>query len=273
MPLVAVSSAGGMHPDATWSREAPDRARHGARGQPVSSVPVTDVTDATFEQAVIERSTVVPVVVDLWAPWCGPCKTLGPILERVIAGTDGAVELAKVNVDENPQVAASFAVQSIPAVFALRDRKVVDGFVGALPEAQVAEFVGRLAPAPTEADVLVAAGDEASLRKALELVPDHPGAVAGLARILLDQGDAEGALALIARIPETPELRSLAAAARLAENEVTVDDDVTALLDGLLDRVRDDDAARQEFVDVLETLGPDDPRTSRYRKALAARLF
>jgi len=234
---------------------------------------MTDVTDATFEQAVVVRSATVPVVVDLWAPWCGPCKTLGPILERVVAGTDGAVELAKVNVDENPQVSATFQVQSIPAVFALRDGKVVDGFVGALPEAQVADFVRRLAPPATEADELAAAGDEASLRKALELQPDHPGAVAGLARILIDAGDPDGALALLARLPETTEVRALAAAARLAGEAVTVGDDVTVLLDSLLDRVRDDEAARQQFVDVLETLGPDDPRTAQYRKALAARLY
>ncbi len=111
---------------------------------------MTDVTDATFEEAVIARSAQVPVVVDLWAPWCGPCKTLGPILERVVAGTGGAVELAKVNVDENPRVSATFQVQSIPAVFALRDGKIVDQFIGALPEAQVAEFVGRLTPQPSE---------------------------------------------------------------------------------------------------------------------------
>jgi putative thioredoxin len=234
---------------------------------------MTDVTDATFEQAVVARSAEVPVVVDLWAPWCGPCKTLGPIIERVVDQTDGAVELAKVNVDENPRVAASFQVQSIPAVYALRDGKVVDGFVGALPEAQVAEFVARLAPQPTEADRLAAAGDEASLRQALELQPDHPGAVAGLAALLIAQGEPDAALDLLARVPETPEVRALAAEARLAGQQVAVGDDVTALLDGLLDRVRDDDQARQEFVDVLETLGPDDPRTAGYRKALAARLF
>ena len=234
---------------------------------------MADVTDATFEQAVLARSATVPVVVDLWAPWCGPCKTLGPILERAVAATTGAVELAKVNVDDNPQVAASFQVQSIPAVFALRDGKVVDGFVGALPEAQVAEFVDRLVPRPSEADQLVAAGDEASLRRALELEPDHPAAVAGLAGFLIDRGEPEEALRLMARIPETAELRALAARARLAEQDVSVGDDVTALLDPLLERVRDDEAARQEFLDVLETLGPDDPRTGRYRKALAARLF
>jgi len=235
---------------------------------------VIDVTDATFEQDVLVRSEQVPVVVDLWAPWCGPCRTLGPILEKVVGATDGAVELVKVNVDENPRVAATFQVQSIPAVFAIRGRQVVDGFVGALPEAQVTEFVGRLAPAPSEADLLVAAGDEASLRRALELEPDHPGAVVAMARLLVDRGEPEEALRVLARIPETPEVRQLAAEARLAAQQVDVPSDgVDALLDALLPKVKDDDASRQEFLDLLETLGPGDPRTGRYRKALAARLF
>ncbi|HTZ10614.1 MAG TPA: thioredoxin, partial [Acidimicrobiales bacterium] len=166
-----------------------------------------DVTDATFEQDVLARSDTVPVVVDLWAPWCGPCRTLGPILERVVEATEGAVELVKVNVDDNPRVAATFQVQSIPAVFALRERQVVDAFIGALPEDQVAAFVQRLAPAPSEVDLLVEAGDEDSLRRALELEPDHPGAVVGAARLHLERGEPEEALRLLARIPETDEAR------------------------------------------------------------------
>ncbi len=232
-----------------------------------------DVTDQTFEEAVLTRSMTVPVIVDLWAPWCGPCKTLGPMLERAVAATDGAVELAKVNVDDNPRVAQSFQVQSIPAVFAISGGQVVDQFIGALPENQVTAFVQGLAPAPSEADLLVEKGDEASLRQALELEPDHMGATEGLARVLIDRGDAAGALAALQRLPETETGRALAAEARLLEAGVDLGDGVEAKLDELLERVREDDAARQEFVDLLETMGADNPRTNEYRRALSARLF
>ena len=236
-----------------------------------------DVTDQTFQADVLERSATVPVVVDLWAPWCGPCTTLGPMLEKAVADTGGAVELVKVNVDENPRIAEAFQVQSIPAVFAIRNGQVVDQFIGALPEAQVSAFVQRLAPAPSEADTLVAAGDEASLRQALELEPDHQAATEALARLLIDRGEAAEALALLARLPETETGRALAAEARLLEAGVDVSksglEEIEAKLDGLLDRVRDDDEARQEFVDLLEAMGADNPRTNEYRRALAARLF
>ncbi len=230
-----------------------------------------DVTDATFERDVLDRSAQVPVVVDLWAEWCGPCKTLGPVLERVVAATEGAVDLAKVDVDANPKIGASFGVQSIPAVYAIRDRQVVDSFIGAVPEAKVSEFVGRLMPAPSEVDALVAAGDEPSLARALELEPDHPGAVVAMADLLADSGETEEALALLARVPDAGEARRVAARARLGVGDAEAD--VDARLTGLLDRVKDDETARREFVDLLEVLGPDDPRTSGYRRALTSRLF
>src|SRR5918998_3753431 len=137
---------------------------------------MADVTDATFEVDVIERSREVPVVVDLWAPWCGPCRTLGPVLEEVVAATEGKVELVKVNVDENPQISTAFRVQSIPAVYALKDGKVVDGFIGAQPKPAVEKLVESLLPTEEEAEVdrLVGAGDEASLRRGLELAPGPP---------------------------------------------------------------------------------------------------
>jgi len=235
---------------------------------------MTDVTDATFQRDVLDRSAAVPVVVDLWAEWCGPCRTLGPILERVVAETGGQVELAKVDIDANPNVAASFAVQSIPAVFAVSGGKVVDSFVGALPEASVREFVAKLAPAETEADRLASQGDEASLRQALELQHDHPAAVLALAELLATRDEGEEALALLTRVPESADSRRVAALARLGQDGDTGDAaDVDARLQGLLDRVKDDESARREFVDLLEMLGSDDPRTPQYRKALAARLY
>jgi putative thioredoxin len=235
-----------------------------------------DVTDETFQTDVLARSAEVPIIVDLWAPWCGPCTTLGPMLERAVAATGGAVELAKVNVDDNPRIAQSFGVQSIPAVFAIVDGKVADQFIGALPEPQVVAFVQKLLPALSEADTLAAAGDEASLRRALELEAGHQQATEGLARILIDRGEATEALAILARVPETAAVRSLAAEARLVESGVNVaadDAELDARLNALLERVRDDDAARQEFVDLLETLGAEDPRTNSFRRALATRLY
>lgn len=239
-----------------------------------------DVTDATFESDVLERSTNATVVVDLWADWCGPCRVLGPILEKVVGETAG-VELVKIDVDANPRSGATFQVQSIPAVFAIRDRKVVDSFIGALPEPAVRQWVAGLNPPPSEVDRLTEVGDEPSLRKALDLEPANEKAVLGLASLLIDGGSAEQtareeALSLLARLPETPETRRLAAQARLGSDVQIGDgtsDGIEAKLDSLLERVRDDDDARQEFVDLLEVLGPDDPRTAGYRKALTARLF
>ena len=237
------------------------------------SVSVLDVTDATFETDVVQRSIDTPVVVDLWSPWCGPCRQLGPLLEQAVEATAGKVVLAKVNVDDNPQVSQAFQVQGIPAVYALKDGKVVDGFVGAQGEAAVTAFVQSLLP--SEADLamsaLIEAGDEASLRSALELDPGHEGATVALAELLVDQDRDDEALALLARIPESAETRRVAALARVGDE--VVDDGVEAKLDGLLDQVRDDDEARQAFLDVLELLGPDDPRTAAYRKKLTSRLF
>jgi putative thioredoxin len=235
---------------------------------------VSDVTDATFQTDVIERSADKTVVIDLWAPWCGPCRTLGPVLEKVIEEAGDDLELVKVNIDDNPQVAAAFRVQSIPAVFAVKDKAVVDGFIGALPEAQVREWVANLSPPASEADQLVAAGDEVSLRRALELEPDHTGAILGLAEQLVGKGDddsREEALAVLARIPESPETRRIAALARTS-GDVTPDGFEDKLAE-LLPQVKSDERARQEYIDLLDLMGAEDPRTAEYRRRLSAALF
>lgn len=231
-----------------------------------------DVTDATFQTEVIERSMHTPVVVDLWAPWCGPCKTIGPILERVTDATGGKVVLAKVNVDENPAVSQAFEVKSIPAVYALFDGKVIDGFVGAYPEHVIEEFVNSLVPSDEAVQLqqLIDAGDEASLRQALVLEPGNEDVIVPLAQLLVDQGHGEEALALLARVPESDRTRHVAAAARVGS---APQDDYDAELTGLLEQVKADDEARQRFVDILELMGPDDPRTAQYRRQLTARLF
>jgi putative thioredoxin len=241
-----------------------------------------DVTDTSFQADVLDRSAATPVVVDLWAPWCGPCRTLGPILEKVVDETDGKVVLVKVNVDENPQVSQAFRVQGIPAVYAVADGKVVSGFVGAQPEAAVREFVDSLLPSEEDEKIaaLLAAGDEASLRQVLDQQPDHHDAIVALAELLAgrrDDGDLDEALALLGRIPETPETRRVAALVRTGTvagaNGNGAGDDITAKLDSLLDQVKGDDTARQEYVDLLEVLGPDDPRTADYRKRLTRQIF
>jgi putative thioredoxin len=236
-------------------------------------MPAIDVTDQTFQTEVVDRSMTTPVVIDLWADWCGPCKTLGPILEKVVDETGGKVALAKVDVDRNPGLHQAFRVQSIPAVFVADKGKVFQGFIGAQPEHVVRQFVESLLP--TEAENLVAdllaAGDEPSLRKVLDMDPGHPEAVVALADLLVTDGRADEALALLERIPESDETRRVAAKARLGES--MGDDGVEGKLDALLPRVKDDEDARQEFIDVLELLGPNDPRTAKYRKELSKRLF
>ena len=235
---------------------------------------IIDVSDETFQTEVLDRSNQVPVVVDLWAPWCGPCKTLGPILEKVIDETDGKVILAKINVDDNPGASQAFRVQGIPAVYAVSGGQVVNGFVGAQGEAAVREFVDALLPCEEEDVIagLVASGDEESLREALDLDPDNAEVITALAEVLVNQGRSEEGLAFLAKIPETPDTRRIAALARLGDQAV-VTDDVEAKLDALLDRVKTDEDARQEFIDLLELLGPEDPRTSKYRRAMSARMF
>ena len=232
-----------------------------------------DVTDATFQVEVIDRSRQVPVVVDLWAEWCEPCKSLGPILEKVVGETDGRVVLAKVDIDKNPGAAQAFQVQSIPAVFGMVDGQVAASFVGAQGEDAVRAFVEGLLPAGevSEVERLVALGDEASLIAALEMDNDNVAAVTALALLLVERagdGDREAALNLLERIPESPETRRVAAMARIEPVE-----DIEASLADLLGTVKEDDDSRRRFVDLLELLGPDDPRTADWRRRLTSALF
>ena len=235
---------------------------------------MVDVTDATFEQEVMARSMQVPVVIDLWATWCQPCVALGPIIERAVAATNGQVVLAKVDVDANRQVGAAFRVQSIPAVFAMHQQKIVDQFLGAQPEAFVTEFVNKLLPTKEETEVerLLSLGDEASLRAALELEPTNEVVTCALAELLVVAGETDQAQALLAKIPETAEVRRVLAMARTGLSDASALD-VEGELSSLLDRVKDDDDARQRYVDLLAVLGPDDPRTADYRRKLTTRLF
>ncbi len=231
-----------------------------------------DVTDATFQTEVIERSATTAVVLDLWAPWCDPCKTLGPILEKVIGETGGQAVMVKVDIDENPGIAQAFRVQSIPMVVGFKDGQPVDAFMGAQGEHEVREFVQRLLPTQEENTLadLIEAGDEASLRLALGMDPSNEDAIVGLADLLVEAGEPDEALALLARIPDSERTRVVAAKARIG---VAPDDDYDTTLGDLLDRVKTDDDARQQFVDILELMGPHDPRTASYRKQLTAHLF
>ena len=231
-----------------------------------------DVTDATFQKEVIEKSMVTPVIIDLWAQWCGPCKTLGPILEKLTAATQGKVILVKVDVDSCPQVAQAFQVQSIPAVYAMKDGKIVDGFVGAQSENVVEQFIKNLLPEQVVVDVkaLLAKGDEASLRQALVAEPTNESVVVALADLLIARKDCTAALELLKTVPETERVRTAVAAARAA---FVPQDDFDKQLPDLLVRVKTDEDAKREFLELLEKMGPNDPRTADYRKKLTTRLF
>ena len=231
-----------------------------------------DVTDGTFAVEVMDRSKEVPVVVDLWAPWCQPCKALGPILEKVVNSTEGKIDLVKINIDENPQVAQSFQVQSIPAVFGIKDGEVVDAFMGARGEAEVTEFIEGLLPTGQEEilDELLEDASEASLEEVLQAYPDHVEAVTKLAKIYVESNRSEEALDLLKKIPESTETRHIAAQARTGDIS---DSEVLKRLDELLLVVKGDDSAREEFVDLLDVLGPDNAEVVNYRKKLSREIY
>jgi putative thioredoxin len=234
---------------------------------------VTDVTDATFGTAVMERSMTVPVVVDLWAEWCGPCKTLGPIIEKVIDETGGAVELAKVDVDTNPQVAQAFKVQSIPAVFAIHEGKIVDSFVGAVPESAVREFVEKLAPGASKVDQLVDAGDESSLRAALELDATNVDAAVGLGDLLRQADRLDEADEVLTPFENVVAAKTILARVRLQRSGVSLDGDLDLTLEHLLEQSSGENSAKDSLLEILDALGPQDPRYVSYRRKLASRLY
>ena len=244
-----------------------------------------DVTDATFQTAVIDRSHTVPVVVDFWAEWCGPCRQLGPVIEKAVADRNGKVELAKIDVDANPNVARTFGIQSIPAVKAFKDGKVAAEFVGAQPPTAVNQFLDSLLP--SEADELVARGDEDSLRRAVELAPSRADAAVPLARILHARGESDAALALVREVPGSFAADALQARIRLEQSDPSADvsDAFTALDAGDHERAIDlligflpsadgaKDDVRRVVVGILDELGVENPLARESRRRLASALY
>jgi putative thioredoxin len=241
-----------------------------------------DISEDQFQTAVLDRSKDVPVVVDFWAPWCGPCRQLTPALERAAQARNGKVELVKVNTDENQGISMAFQIQGIPAVKAFKDGREVSGFVGAIPPAKVEAFFDTLVP--SEAEQLVATGDEASLRQALELEPARRDARVKLAQLLFDRGERDEALTLVDGIEGDFAAEGLAARIRLEQDpgyaaafKLLDDGKREEALDSLIaaiptaDGLKDD--IRRAVVGILATYDQADPTARSYRMKLSSALY
>jgi putative thioredoxin len=239
-----------------------------------------DVTDADFEQRVLERSSELPVLVDFWADWCQPCHMLTPVIEKAVAPHEGKIELAKLDVDANQATAARFGVRGLPTVKAFSEGRVVSEFTGAQPAAVVERFIDELVP--SKADELAQSEDEQALRKALELEPDHAVARRQLGRLLLRRGEAQAALELLEGVTGDFVADGLAARARLtgdpeldaAFEAWDTGDPATALerLEAALADPERRDLVRRVMVAIFTELGAEHPLAREHRRRLSAAL-